>query len=258
MTVQFVLSSCFFGTLGHVQPVTWWNYFGNILYLIVVPYQSTSTAADVNEKWVCSYGSDCIQKAAAGLVFPLASYSKAALLWQHGTDRAQHGLPLALDQADLGPDITSIAAASPLLALCCWVPLMMDRLFAEWSSMAGWGNANLTEAWLTTAAAVVSHLIFMFYYFHSPTSHSGLTALLSGLGGDIYGTVAHVYQKLLQCHLAQHCVWRKPPAPKHNLLSKHRIPDKSPSRLHAQPFWAIAAYTQKGFGYVYEGFSHNV
>lgn len=139
---------------------------------------------------VCSYGSVCIQKAAAGLVFPLASYSKAALLWQHGTDRAQHGLPLALDQADLGPDITSIAAASPLLALCCWVPLMMDRLFAEWSSMAGWGNANLTEAWLTTAAAVVSHLIFMFYYFHGPTSHSGLTALLSGLGGDIYGTVA--------------------------------------------------------------------
>lgn len=146
--------------------------------------------------WSC--GSVCIQEAAAGPVFPLASYSKAALLWQHGTDRAQHGLPLALDQADLGPDITSIAAASPLLALCCSVPLMMDRLFAERSSTAGWGNANLTEAWLTTADAVVSHLIFMFYCFHGPTSHRGLTALLTGLGGDIYGTVAHTfYQKLL-------------------------------------------------------------
>lgn len=143
--------------------------------------------------WSC--GSVCIQEAAAGLVFPLASYSRAVLLWQHGTDRAQHGLPLALAQADLGPDITSIAAASPLLALCCSVSLMMDRLFAQWSSMAGWGNANLTEAWLTTAATVVSHLIFMFYCFHTPTSHSSLTALLSGLGGDIYGTVAHKFIK---------------------------------------------------------------
>lgn len=139
--------------------------------------------------WSC--GSVCIQEAAAGLVFPLASYSKAALLWQHGTDRAQHGLPLALDQADLGPDITSIAAASPLLALCCSVPLRMDGLFAAWSSVAAKGNANLTEAWLTTAAAVVSHLIFMFYCFHCPTSCRVLTALLTSLGGDIYGRVAH-------------------------------------------------------------------
>lgn len=59
MTARFGLSSCFFGTLGHVQPFTWWNPFRNILYLIVVPYQSTwkgdkeQTAADVNEKWVC-------------------------------------------------------------------------------------------------------------------------------------------------------------------------------------------------------------
>lgn len=158
---------------------------------------------------VCSYGSDCIQKAAAGLLFPLASYSKAALLWQHGTDRAQHDLPLALDQADLGPDITSIVAASPLLALCCWVPLMMDRLFAEWSSMAGWGNANLTEAWLTTATAVVSHLIFMFYYFHRPTSHSGLTALLSGLGGHIYGTVAHKFIKNSFSVILHHIVYEE-------------------------------------------------
>lgn len=161
--------------------------------------------------WSC--GSVCIQEAAAGPVFPLASYSKAALLWQHGTDRAQHGLPLALDQADLGPDITSIAAASPLLALCCSVPLMMDRLFAERSSTAGWGNANLTEAWLTTADAVVSHLIFMFYCFHGPTSHRGLTALLTGLGGDIYGTVARTFIKNSFNVILHHIVWRKPPAP---------------------------------------------
>lgn len=149
--------------------------------------------------WSC--GSVCIQEAAAGLVFPLASYSKAALLWQHGTDRAQHGLPLALDQADLGPDTTSIAAASPLLALCCSVPLTMDRLFAAWSSVAGGGDANLTEAWLTTVAAVVSYLIFMFYCFHCPTSRRVLTALLTGLGAVIYGTlvylklVAHLFRK---------------------------------------------------------------
>lgn len=144
---------------------------------------------------VWSWGSACIQEAAAGLLFPLASYSKAALLWQHGTDRAQQGLPLALDQADLGPDITSIAAASPLLAYCCSVPLRMAGLFAAWSSAAARGNANLTEAWLTAAAAVVSHLIFMFYCFHCPTSCRVLTALLTGLGGHIYSTVAHKFIK---------------------------------------------------------------
>lgn len=38
-----------------------------------------------------------------------------------GAGTAQHGLPLAPDQADLGPDTTSIAAASPLLG-----PLLRD------------------------------------------------------------------------------------------------------------------------------------
>lgn len=147
--------------------------------------------------WSC--GSAWIQEAAAGLVFPLASYSKAALLWQHGADRAQHGLPLAPDQADLGPDITSITAASPLLALCCSLPRRMEGLFAAWSSVVdgggGGGNANLAEAWLTTAAMVVSHLIFMFYCFYCPTSCRVLTALLKALGGDIYGTIAPEFIK---------------------------------------------------------------
>lgn len=127
--------------------------------------------------WSCC--SVCLQEAAAGLVFPLASYSKTALLWQHRTGRAQRGLPLALDQADLGPDITSIAAASPLLALCCTVRLTMPCLSAVVSSMQGRGNANLTEGWLTTAATVANRLIFMCYCFQCPTSQRDLTALLT-------------------------------------------------------------------------------
>lgn len=137
--------------------------------------------------WSCC--SVCLQEAAAGLVFPLASYSKTALLWQHRTGRAQHGLPLALDQADLGPDITSIAAASPLLALCCTVQLTMPCLSAVVSSMQGRGNANLTERWLTTAATVANRLIFMCYCFQCPTSQRDLTALLTSYlrsGGDVY------------------------------------------------------------------------
>lgn len=37
------------------------------------------------------------------------------------TGGAQRGPPLALDQADPDPDITSRAAASPSLGLCCTV-----------------------------------------------------------------------------------------------------------------------------------------
>lgn len=134
--------------------------------------------------WSC-----CLQEAAAALVSPQASYSKTALLWQHRTGRAQRGLPLALDQADLGPDITSIAAASPLLALCRTVRLTMPRLSAVVSSMQGRGNANLTEGWLTTAATVANRLIFMCYCFQCPTSQRELTALLTSYlvsRGDFY------------------------------------------------------------------------
>lgn len=153
----------------------------------------------------------CFQEAAAGLVFPLASYSKTALLWQHWTGRAQRGLPLALDQADLGPDITSIAAASPLLALCCTVRLTMPRLSAVVSSMQGRGNANLTEGWLTTAVTVVNCLIFMCYCFQCPTSQRHLTALLTSSsmsreGIFIWHSGSTVYHKLLVRHPGPHCV----------------------------------------------------
>lgn len=110
---------------------------------------------------------------------PLASYSKAAPLWQHGTGRAQHGLTLALDQADLGPDITSIAAASPLLAFCWVAQLTMPCLSAVVSSTQGGRDANLTEGWLTTASIVVDSLIFMRHCFQCPTSLRDLTALLT-------------------------------------------------------------------------------
>lgn len=73
-------------------------------------------------------------------------------VWQHWTVRAQHGLPLAPDQADLGADFTSIAAASPLLAYCCTAQLTMACLSTVVSSMQSRGNANLTKGWLTTAA----------------------------------------------------------------------------------------------------------
>lgn len=58
----------------------------------------------------------------------LRSHTVKASLTQEWTGRAQRGLPLAPHQAALGPDITSIAAAPPLLALCCTVRLMMLRL----------------------------------------------------------------------------------------------------------------------------------
>lgn len=112
----------------------------------------------------------CLQEVAVGLVSPLVSYSKAALLWQHRTGGTQRGLLLALDQADLGPDITSITAASPLLAFCCTVQLTMSRLSAAVSSMQGGGDANLTEGWLTTPATVANRLIF-FHVLLFPVSH---------------------------------------------------------------------------------------
>lgn len=149
--------------------------------------------------WSCC--SVCLQEAAARFVSPLASYSKNALLWQHWTGRAQHGLPLALDQADLGPDITSIAAASPLLVLCCTLQLTMPCLSATVSSMQGRGNANLTEGWLTTAATVANRLIFMCYCFQCPTSQRDLTALLTSYLEGIFTwhCSSAVHHKLV-CH----------------------------------------------------------
>lgn len=143
-------------------------------------------------------------------VFPLASYSKTALLWQHWTGKAQRGLPLALDQADLGPDITSIAAASPLLGLCCRVQLTMPCLSAVVSSMQGRGNANLTEGWLTTVATVVNRLIFMCYCFQGPTPQRDLTALLTSCPisqeGIFIWHSGSVYHKVPVCHKGPHCV----------------------------------------------------
>lgn len=107
-------------------------------------------------------------------------------------DRQSAAWALALDQADLGPDITSIAAASPLLALCCTVRLTIPCLSAMVSSMQGRGNANLTEGWLTTTATVANRLIFMWYCFQCLTSQRDLTALLTSYllsRGDIYEAV---------------------------------------------------------------------
>lgn len=131
----------------------------------------------------------CLQEAAVALVLPPASYSRTARLWQHWTGRAQRGLPVARDQADLGPDITSISPASPSPALCCKVQLTMPCLCAVLSSMQGRGNANLTAGWLTTAGTVANRLIFMCYCFQCPTSQRELTALLTSYVvslGDIY------------------------------------------------------------------------
>ena len=124
---------------------------------------------------------------------------------------AQRGLPLALDQADLGPDITSIAAASPSPALCCAVRTTMPRLCAAVSCMQGRGNANLTEGWLTTAATVANCLVFMCDCFQCPTSQRDLTALLTSYVvslGDIYMVQQLSSLPWLWCATQDHLVWR--------------------------------------------------
>lgn len=133
---------------------------------------------------------------------PPASYSKAALLWQGWTGRAQRGLPLALDQADLGPDITSIAAASLLLALCCTLQLMMPCLSAAASSKMGRGDANLTEGWLTTSAAVAHCLMSMCFCFQCLPTLRDLTALLTSYlisQRDVFTTATQ--QVAIHCHV---------------------------------------------------------
>lgn len=115
--------------------------------------RKTMTGSDINEKWVCGPVIMPVFRRLSPLLSSLSlSYSKTSLWWQHRTVRAQHGLPLAPDQDDLGPDFTSIAAASPLLAHCCTVQLTMPCLSAVVSSMQSRGIANLTKGWLTTAA----------------------------------------------------------------------------------------------------------
>lgn len=81
------------------------------------------------------------------LVIPVVSYSKAAVLWQQGTGGAQHGLLLALDQGpDLGPDLTSTAAASLMLIICFTARPAICRLSVVGSSRQGrGGGVNLTD-----------------------------------------------------------------------------------------------------------------
>lgn len=88
--------------------------------------KKTMAAADADKISVWSCCSAFFSRV-HGLFFLLfhPSYSKSALLWQHQADRAQHELPLALDQADPGSDITSMAAASPRIDHCCTVLLKM-------------------------------------------------------------------------------------------------------------------------------------
>ena len=160
---------------------------------------------------MCSCCSVRLQGAAAGLLSLLRPHTVKVLCYDNsGGAGAQRGLPLALDQADLGPDITSIAAASPSPALCCAVRTTMPRLCAAVSCMQGRGNANLTEGWLTTAATVANCLVSLCYCFQCPTSQRDLTALLTSYvsGGYLHGAATQQFVLRLWCATQDHLGWR--------------------------------------------------